>query len=317
MRPRSRETVGEHRFVAFGVRLVLRTHGDGITLFGADQHPLELPPGWREDEEADAAPPLAYDLLAVAPLRSCRQYELRNGAEIVAAGNHLPQLLGAFTAHAEFLIAQQAPEHLFVHAGAVVWQGMGVVMPGHSLSGKTSLVRAFLEAGATYYSDEYAVLDRQGHVHPYPRPLAIRGGPGGATTRVPARTLGARVGRIAVPVGLILVTTHRPGVTWRPRCIARSRAAIALMAHAVAARGDPRHSMPILAATVRSAVAFAGPRGEATALVRQFTARFGAPHEPPTAQWLTLPAETGARSGASPRKEHEDELPAKDTARTY
>ena len=245
MRPRSRETVGEHRFVAFGVRLVLRTHGDGITLFGADQHPLELPPGWREDEEADAAPPLAYDLLAVAPLRSCRQYELRNGAEIVAAGNHLPQLLGAFTAHAEFLIAQQAPEHLFVHAGAVVWQGMGVVMPGHSLSGKTSLVRAFLEAGATYYSRRICgpAIGRDTSIptrgpsrsaaDPAVRPRACppgRSAPGSAGSRV--------------PVGLILVTTHRPGVAWRPRCIARSRAAIALMAHAVAARGDPRHSMP-------------------------------------------------------------------------
>ena len=176
------------------------------------------------------------------------------------------------------------------------------MLPRYSWSGKTSLVRVFLEAGATDHSDEYAVLDRQGHVHPYPRPLAIRGGPGGATTRVPARTLGARVGRIAVPVGLILVTTHRPGVTWRPRHIARSRAAIALMAHTVAARGDPRHSMPILAATVRSALAFAGPRGEATALVRQFTARFGAAHERPAAEWLTLPGETAAPSGASPSK---------------
>ena len=289
MPPRSGETVGEHRFTAFGVRLALRTHGDRIDVFGSDQHAIEFPPGWQDDEPVAAAATLTYDLAVVSPSRSRRQYELRNGAEIVAAGNDLPPLLGAFTAHAELLIAQHAPEHLFVHAGAVAWQGMGVVMPGHSLSGKTSLVRAFLEAGATYYSDEYAVMDRRGYVHPYTRPLAIRGLPGRAAMRVPPRALGASIGRIAVPVGLILVTTHRPGAKWRPRRVARSRAAIALMAHAIAARGDPRHSMPILAATVRSALALAGSRGEAAALVRQFTARFGAPEAHPTAEWLALP----------------------------
>ena len=259
-----------------------------------------------------------------AHLRACCCYaaatvppvQLRIGAEIVHAGNDLAQLLGAFTSHAELLIAQHAPEHLFVHAGAVAWQGMGVVMPGHSLSGKTSLVRAFVEAGAIYYSDEYAVMDRRGQVHPYARPLAIRGGPGRAATRVPPSALGASIGRIAVPVGLILVTTHRSGATWRPRCIARSRAAIALMAHAVAARGDPRHSMPILAAAARRALALGGPRGEATALVRQFTARFGTPDAHPTAAWLTLRAEADAPTGASPRKERH-ELPPKDAVRTY
>ena len=33
-------------------------------------------------------------------------------------------------------------------------------------------------AGALYYSDEYAPLDGEGFVHPYPKPLSLRKGGG-------------------------------------------------------------------------------------------------------------------------------------------
>ena len=57
-----------------------------------------------------------------------------------------------------------------MHAGAVAWRDRGIVIPGRSHSGKTTLVRALVEA-ARYYSDEFAVLDPQGRLHPYPLPL--------------------------------------------------------------------------------------------------------------------------------------------------
>ena len=72
-----------------------------------------------------------------------------------------------------------------------------IVMPGASFAGKTTMVRAWLEAGATYYSDEFAVLDRTGRVHPFARPLAIREGSTASTRRVPAGEVasGAVMGR--------------------------------------------------------------------------------------------------------------------------
>ena len=80
-------------------------------------------------------------------------------------------LLTAFNKHAELLTAYRAQDCLFVHAGVVGWQGKAILIPGRSFSGKTTLVKALIEAGATYYSDEFAILDRQGLVHPYPLPL--------------------------------------------------------------------------------------------------------------------------------------------------
>jgi hypothetical protein len=57
-----------------------------------------------------------------------------------------------------------------------LWRGVGraVILPGRSMSGKTSLVAALVKAGATYFSDEYAVLDKLGMVHPYIKTLSLR-----------------------------------------------------------------------------------------------------------------------------------------------
>lgn len=63
-----------------------------------------------------------------------------------------------------------------VHAGAVLWGERILLLPGITHSGKSSLVAELLRRGATYFSDEYALVDSEGHVHPYPRPLLLRNG---------------------------------------------------------------------------------------------------------------------------------------------
>ena len=132
-------------------------------------------------------------------------------------------------------------------------------MPGASFAGKTTLVQAWLEAGATYYSDEFAVLDRAGRVHPFARPLAIRDRSTALTHRVPAAALGAETGTTPLPIGLVLVTSYRAGARWRPRRLTAAPALLALMRHTVAARGNPEHSMPILKQAVSGGIALAGP----------------------------------------------------------
>jgi hypothetical protein len=173
----------------------------------------------------------------------------------------------ALAAHAEPFVAERAPDHLFVHAGVVGWEGRAIVMPGASFAGKTTLVSAWLEAGGTYFSDEYAVLDPTGRVHPFARPLSIRDGSTALTRRVPAAALNAETGTKPLPIGLVLVTSYRVGARWRPRRLTAAPTLLALMSHTVAARGNPEHSMPILKQAVSSGMTFAGLRGEARPLV--------------------------------------------------
>ena len=167
----------ERYFVAYGVRIGVRI--DPCVLPGTlEQNPLPLPLpfGWRavEDDETSASVSMRYEILAGASGGARPLYRVFAGTDLVAEAHKLTDAAQALAAHAEFVVAEHAPDHLFVHAGVVGWEGRAIVIPGSSFAGKTTLVQAWLEAGAAYYSDEFAVIDRDGHVHPFARPLAIR-----------------------------------------------------------------------------------------------------------------------------------------------
>lgn len=160
-------------------------------------------------------------------------------------------------------VGEQARERLFVHAGVVGWGGRAIVLPGRPMAGKSTLVSALLRAGATYYSDECAALDRQGRVHPFPRRLAMRGSDGAPARRYVAAELGARPGSEPLPVGLIAFARYQPGAHWCPRSVAPGPAALALVRHTVDARRQPEALLATLAAAVSGAQVLRGRRGEA------------------------------------------------------
>ena len=259
----------ERHFVAYGVRMGFRV--DCQTLLGLDHDPvrMHLPYGWRavEDHEPDAPVSVQYTLLTGVPGGASPSYRLYAGTSLLGEVGTLMDAGRTLAAHAEPFVAERAPDHLFVHAGVVGWEGRAIVMPGASFAGKTTIVQAWLEAGATYYSDEFAVLDRAGRVHPFARPLAIREESATVTRHVPASALGAQAGMTALPLGLLLVTAYRPGARWRPRRLTPALALLALMRHTVAARGNPEHSMPILKQAVSGSIAVDGLRGEARPMV--------------------------------------------------
>lgn len=83
------------------------------------------------------------------------------------AGSLLGQVVGTFTT----LLTQM----LFVHAGVVALEGRGMILVGESGSGKTSTVAALLRRGATYLSDEVALLDPTACVAiPFVVPMAVK-----------------------------------------------------------------------------------------------------------------------------------------------
>ena len=283
----SGDRIFEHFFVAYGVRIGLCVTDPA--LLDTPEHDfarLQLPFGWRavEDDEPDDPVSIRYEL-RVGSLAggSPPSYRVYAGTDLIAEVCGLIDVGPALAAHAEFFVAERAPDHLFVHAGVVGWEGRAIVMPGASFAGKTTLVQAWLERGATYYSDEFAVLDRAGRVHPFARPLAIRDG-STATRRVPVAALGAEAGTTPLPIGLILVTSYRAGARWRPRRLTPAPTLLALMRHTVAARGNPEHSMPILKQALSGGIALAGLRGEARPLISAVLRHVRTPRLPGLAQ---------------------------------
>lgn len=174
----------------------------------------------------------------------------------------LDEALDFLALHLEEFAALWSPDRLFVHAGVVGWKGRAILVPGRSHSGKSTLVAALLHAGATYYSDEYALLDEDGRVHPYPRPLQLRS-PEGVATAVDAADLGARSGRGPLDVGLVLMARYAPGARWQPSRLSDGRSVLALLSHTVAARARPHDSLRTLGRVVKRAPVFLARRGEA------------------------------------------------------
>ena len=130
------------------------------------------------------------------------------------------------------------------------------------MSGKSTLVKALVEAGATYYSDEFAILDQDGRVHPYPVPLSIRSKKGKPAYKTPAEAFGGQVGSEPLPVGLVVIATYQRRARWRPQVLTPSLAMLALMDNTVAARRDPGFSMPILRQVAMGAKTIQSKRGE-------------------------------------------------------
>ena len=162
-------------------------------------------------------------------------------------------------------IASQAPDHVFVHAGAVAVGRVGLMLPGPALVGKSTLVAALVHAGASYLSDEYAVLDRDGGMIPYPRRISLRSPGVGPTREVDA----ARLGRVAtgepLPAGIVVLTEYRPGATWYPNRLTRGEGALSVFTHThtFTASRRPEDSLRAIRRAVDGAVILEGPRGEA------------------------------------------------------
>jgi hypothetical protein len=202
-------------------------------------------------------------------------HELSEDERLVTRSPDLSRVRETFQRRLKMYLAEMAPGHTFVHAGAVGWHGKAIVVPGPSESGKTSLVTALVRAGATYYSDEYAVLDERGRVHPYPAPPALRQAGSRLQTTCRVEELGGRIGTRPLPVGLIVVTRYRPGARWRPRRLSAGRAVLELLANTVPARRKPAAAIAMLQQAVTGVVTLKGARGDATETAASVLDRLG------------------------------------------
>ena len=247
---------------AYGVSIAVRTN-DSRVIEGLADH---LPPDSMSAEFSDTG--RVYSLVVEGDNRSgrCQHLVYVNDA-LLARRSTLQASLRAFEADVQLHVAEMAPERVFVHAGVVGYKGRGIVLPGRSFAGKSTLVRELVRAGAQYYSDEYAVLDSAGGVHAYPRPISIRNERSPGVTKHPVDTVGMRAGAGPLPVGLVVMSEFRSGGEWRPRRLSPGRGALALLANTVAARRIPEVALATLHQVVTRAPIVSSERGEASSVV--------------------------------------------------
>ena len=250
------EWVATRTILSYGVRIGIRTNQREI-LSQLDEY---FPPLWK--------PSKAARVERLFSLKIGQSNEIFEGKERGAKSRSLKIVLEDLERRIKMYVAEMARRRVFVHAGVVEWQGQAIVIPGRSYTGKTSLVAALVRAGATYYSDEYAVLDLQGRVHPYPQPLAIRK-PGTFTQKkYPVEKIGGVTGTKPLRVALVIVSTYQAEARWRPKKISAGQGVLELLNHTVSARRKPLVVLPTLQQVVTGATILKCPRGEAEETAR-------------------------------------------------
>ena len=250
----------EVRLTAYGVHVAVRL------LPGLDPASLlpYLPPGWRPSTRATC-----HGCYTLAPLIDTApdRYILHGPGGEVARAEKLEALLPVLEADLRLFIAERARGRVFVHAGVVGWGERAIVIPGRSYAGKTTLVAALVQAGAVYFSDEYAVLDRHGFVHPYPKPLSVRDAVTGEQREVPVERLGGRAGTGPLRMRLAVVGGFAQDAVWAPRPMTAGEVLLALADNAIAIRRAPRRVLAALTRAVAGAEGWQGTRGEAGPVV--------------------------------------------------
>lgn len=181
----------------------------------------------------------------------------------IAGPFNLRLALGILDAELRMYIALHAPNHVFVHAGVVGVEDRAIILPGRSFAGKTTLVAALVKAGAAYWSDEFAVLDADGLVHPYPKPLSVRINDSRDTDEQPVESLGGRAGDGPIPVAVIAFTSYQPGAAWALRACTAGEGAVKLLEHSIAARSRPEQVLAAVRRAATNAVVLEGDRGDA------------------------------------------------------
>lgn len=254
-------------FEAFGVKMWLGTNRREA----ADRMRSVLPPGWKLTRAMD----VEDHRLAIIGEMKRGTYTIDLANTSLVEGVSLDLALEVVETAIRERIAINAPDHIFVHAGVVAYQGRALLIPGRSFSGKTTLVAALVRAGATYYSDEFAPIDKDGLVHPYAKPLSIRGDDL-LQTNHDVESLGGTSGEEPLPVGAVLEATYRPGAAWRPTRLSPGQGALALLAHTVPARTRPDAVLPALKHAVQDATILQGDRGEADELAPLLLAELAA-----------------------------------------
>lgn len=263
----------ELRGIAWGAALAFTSYGLRIGVRVNEAAFMErllpqLPPLWKPSRSAVVDKLFSVVVRRGASLKTDLRHLIYADEEPAAELVTIKSLLNVFENQIQLYVAEFAPDRVFVHAGVVGWRGKAIIIPGRSYSGKTSLTAELVCAGATYYSDEYAVMDERGFVHPYPRRLSIR--TSGKVIKVHKRAveeLGGRAGNKPLPVGLVLVTKYKEGGRFRPREVSAGEGVLALLNNTVSVRRQPQMALATMRQAIDGARVLKSTRGEASEVV--------------------------------------------------
>ncbi len=187
----------------------------------------------------------------------------RNG-EFLSEGGEEAGFFDYFEAIVRVLIAEHAVELVFLHSGAVVWNGKAIIFPANSFSGKSTIVAEFVRRGAIYYSDEYAILDKLGQLHPFPRLISLRDFTDGFRRNdVSAESIGGDIGVNPIPVSYVMLLQYQANARFAPQILSHGNGLLQLIPQAISLRFKSKFTLEVLNTVANNAIVLKSLRGEA------------------------------------------------------
>lgn len=206
---------------------------------------------------ADGEPDVSIRVTPVA-----EGFQLSVADAIVATAGQAVSLVPDLIRVLDDAVIQRLKTLRAVHAGAVLWSGRTLLLPGATHAGKSSLVAELLRRGATYFSDEYALIDAHGLAYPYPRPLLVRNGCSEQIPMLP-HECNAVAGDAPSPVGWILSLEYHPASTWSVVEVPQSVALLTLLQNTPHSLAESPEMVSAFQNAVAQASCYAGSRAEA------------------------------------------------------
>jgi hypothetical protein len=252
--------VARGRYAAFGVSWAIQA--DDISAY----HLLldRLPPGSAPSSGKAVLRSYAFRTIPAASPGDDISYLLLADGRPLVRSSEPADIADAFEESLKWLVAEHSHRRVFIRAGVVGWRDRAIVIPGGPRCGKTTLVRALVACGATYFSDEYAVLEGS-NVHPYRSRLPEWIGEGGSLSYLLDEIRGVQP-IVALPVGIVLFAPYQPGAVFKPQLISRGKSLLGLFKHSVAGQRRPEPVLRALETVTRRCNALEGVRGDAHAV---------------------------------------------------
>lgn len=226
--------------------------------------------------------------ITVLPKRSKPWYRKYYEITVNEYARFQPQRYDEIVPHIEWAmnweVPKVMPQYLQLHASSMEIDGMGVIFPGDSGFGKSTLTAGLLTKGWRYLCDEFALIHTDSlMLHPYPRAICLKrpsypvieslglslhsrpdywkGSKGFVGFVSPLEVGPNTIGR-ACPIRYVIFPRYTPGA--KPALIPISRAEAALDLHRVSFNlfGCNALGVDVLAKMIRSANCYRMVTGE-------------------------------------------------------
>ena len=191
-----------------------------------------------------------------------RRYIFIQNGEEITWGTSRKKFFKFFDSVIRASIGEHTTDWVFVHAGVVGWNGKAILLPADSFKGKSTMVAELVRRGAVYYSDDFAILDKGGLVHAFPRPLSLRTEEFGEY-KLTVDSIGGVPATGPMPVGLVLLTEYRKNAKWAPVVFSAGNGALEMIPFTLTFRKQPELSLRVLNNIASRAIIASSPRGNA------------------------------------------------------